>query len=715
MKKGVIFVILFSLANIISAQSDIIIKNSDNTAWSLFTKSFLYQISVTASGTVNMTYFGNKTQNPDLLRNFWRDELTVRGGYNNTTPMLEVIFADGVRDIELKFEEAEVVTIDGYSTLKIIQKDVFYPLTVTGYIRVFPEYDLLEKWIVIKNSSNEEIIRIENAQSGSFFLPKDDYYLTHHSGRFANEFQPNTTLLTPGVKTLQVKDFRSYGSSFFAIRPSGETSETRGRAWYGSLIYSGNWRVDFEKSSFGEVQVVSGINFWDQEISLKPGEAFITPKMLIGYTEDGMEGVSLNLTRFTREKILPQRHRNEIRPVLYNSWFATLTDVNEENQLALAEIAKEIGVEMFVVDDGWFKGRVNDRAGLGDWTVDKNKFPDGLTPLIEKINAMGLDFGLWIEPEMVNPNSDLYRAHPDWVLHYPNRTRHTGRNQLTLNLAREDVFQYLYNIFHKLLEENNIKYIKWDMNKMLTDPGFPSADSEDQRSVRIKYVENLYRLIESLRREFPDVWFENCAGGGARSDLGMLSRMDFNWLSDNTDPVDRIFIQYSYLNAFPANTMICWVTNHDWHGLNHPLDFRFDVSMSGVLGVGNDLSKWSDEEKAIAKEKIALYKEIRETVQFGDHYRLLSPYENNASILQYVNKDKSESVVFVYNLAEYPTGAIPETRRSKETRLRGLQDDALYIIEGNEEAFTGKFLMEKGIVFPVSGAYKSKIFKIKKQ
>jgi len=715
MKKVITLLVLISLASVINAQSGAIIKNSDNTSWSLYTNSFLYQISVTSSGSVNMTYFGNKVQDAGHLRNSWKDELPVRGGYSNTTPMVEVIFADGVRDIELTFVESEIITVDGYSTLVIIQKDQFYPLRVTEYIRVIPEYDLLEKLVEINNAGEKEIIRLENAQSGSFFLPKDNYYLTHLSGIWGHEFQPNTTLLTQGVKTLQIKDFRSFGSSFFAVRPERETGETYGKVWYGSLIYSGNWRADFEKSSTGEVQVVSGINFWDQEVILNPGETFSTPKMIVGYTENGMEGVSKNLTSYTREHILPEKHRYELRPVLYNSWYATTFNVNEEQQLALAEIAKEIGVEMFVIDDGWFKGRVNDRAGLGDWTVDKNKFPDGLNPMIEKINAMGLDFGIWVEPEMVNPNSDLYRAHPDWVFHYPNRTRHTGRNQLMLNLAREDVYQYLYESLYKLLKGNNIKFLKWDMNKALTDPGFPSADTEEQRSVRIKYIENLYRLIESLRQEFPDVWFENCSSGGGRIDLGMLSRMDFNWVSDNTDPVDRIFIHYSYLNAFPANTMISWVTHQDLHHQNPSLEFKFDVSMSGVLGVGYDLTKWTEEEKTLAKEKIALYKEIRETVQFGDHYRLFSPYENNRSVLQYVNKDKSESVVFVYNLAEYPNYFIPETKRSKDIQLRGLQSDAHYKIEGIENAYTGQFLMEKGIVLPLSGAFKSKIFKITKQ
>jgi len=717
MKKEIFLIILVSLSNAIFGQFNSIEKNNDNTAWSIYTNSSLYQISVNDAGSVNMTYFGNKNQDKRHIRKEWKDELTVRGGYSNTTPMLEVIFTDGVRDVELTFVDANITTINGYSTLIISQKDKFYPLGVIEYIRVLPEYDLMEKWIEIKNTGKgrDEKIKIENAQSGSFFLPKDNYSLTHLSGIWGHEFQPNKTLLTQGLKTLQIKDFRSFGSSFFAVRPERETSEVSGKVWFGSLIYSGNWRADFEKTAQGEVQVVSGINFWDQEVIIKPGEVFTTPKMLVGYTEKGMEGVSNNLVSYTREQILPQNHRNKIRPVIYNSWYATTFNVNEEHQLALAKIAKEIGVEMFVVDDGWFKGRVNDRAGLGDWTVDKNKFPNGLKTMIDKINAIGLEFGIWIEPEMVNPNSDLYRSHPDWVFHYPNRTRHTGRNQLMLNLAREDVYEYLYNSFYKLLKENNIKFIKWDMNKSLADPGFPTADTDEQRSVRIKYVENLYRLIDSLRQEFPDVWFENCASGGGRIDLGMLSRMDFAWVSDNTDPVDRVFIHYSYLNTFPANTMISWVTHEDWHRQNHPLEFKFDVSMSGVLGVGYDLTKWTEEEKNVAKEKIAIYKEICETVQFGDHYRLLSPYENNASILQYVNKDKSESIVFVYNLAEYPNNAIPDTRRSKEIQLRGLQENAVYKIEENEESFTGKFLMEKGIVFPVLGAYKSKIFKVKKQ
>lgn len=713
--KKLLVVLLVIVAGVIKAQAQSVVVGNEGRSWTLETKSSIYHIGVSDQGAVNMYYFGSKSQDPAKLRYPLGDEITVRGGYSTTTPMLETVFKDRVRDIELTYVDSEVQTKDGYSTLIIRQKDMHYPLMVTEYIRVLPEYDLLEKWTEIKNTGKKDQIEIENAQSGTFFLPQNAYELTHLAGIWGYEYQPNVTKLTQGLKTFQVKDFRSFGSSFFAVRPEGEQDETCGDVWFGTLQYSGNWRMDLEKYPRGELQVTGGINFWDQALMLKPGKSFITPKMIIGYTQRGMEGVSQSLASYTREKVLYPSHRDMVRPVLYNSWYATTFDVNEEHQLALAKIAKELGVEIFVIDDGWFKGRINDKGGLGDWTVDKNKFPNGLQPMIEKINAMGLDFGIWIEPEMVNPNSDLYRAHPDWVFHYPNRTRHEGRNQLMLNLAREDVYQYLYDSFSKLLRENNIKFIKWDMNKSLTDPGFPSAPTDEQRAVRIKYVENLYRLLEALRSEFPDVWFENCASGGGRVDLGMMARTDFSWASDNTDPVERTFIQYSFLNAFPSNSMISWVTHEDWHNQKHPLDFKFDVSMCGVLGVGYDITKWTEEEKAVAREKIARYKEIRETVHKGDHYRLVSPYENNRSVLQFVNKPKSESVVFVYNLAEYPVNAISETKRPKQVKLRGFLPDASYTIEGIKGVYKGRQLMDIGIEFPVRGAFKSGIFKIVKQ
>ncbi|GHU61227.1 alpha-galactosidase [Bacteroidia bacterium] len=680
--------------------------------WSVVTESSAYRIAVSSNGEVQSIYQGNKQHVENPSGNLW-PETPVRGGYVGAMPLLEVIFPDGVRDIEMEYTSGEIITIDGRQTLKITQRDKFYPLEIHSYIRVLPEYDLIEKWIEVSNTGKKGVIKIENLQSASVFLPEDSYELTHFAGIWGNEFRPNTTKLTMGTKTIQVKDFKSYGSSSFIVRPENENEKQSGKAWFGSLCYSGNWRVDFEKTFNGNVQITGGINFWDQEINLKPGQLFASPRMIFGYTEQGMEGVTHSLTAFTKEQLLPATHRDKIRPVLYNSWYATTFSVNETHQLALAKVAKEIGVEMFVIDDGWFKGRVDDKAGLGDWTVDTNKFPNGLKPMIENINKLGLDFGIWIEPEMVNPNSDLYRAHPDWVFFFPNRQRHEGRHQLILNLAREDVYQYLYQSIRNLLSENNIKFIKWDMNKVLTDPGFVSAPSDEQRAVRIKYVENLYCLVSALRKDFPDVWFENCSSGGGRVDMGMARLFDFNWTSDNTDPVERIFIQDAYLSVFPANTMISWVTHEDWHHQQHPLDFKFDVCMAGVLGVGNDITQWNDEQKETARKKITRYKEIRETTQKGDLYRIVSPYESNKSILQYVSKDKKNAVVLQYNLAEYPNNAVPETQHSSLVKLRGLQPEVSYQLEGLNKAFTGAYLMEVGIRFPLRGAFKSATYTLK--
>ena len=695
----------------VAAQTDAIRVGENGKSWDILTRSFGYRLEVSASGEIKSFCFGNRLhlENPGRAS---VAEIPVRDGVVAGTPMIEVVFPDGVRDIELEYKTSEIVTIDGYPALKTVQCDKYYPLEVTSYIRVLPEYDLMEKWIEVVNTGKKGAIRIENLLSGSVSLPKDIYELTHYSGIWGHEFVPQTTKLTQGTKTIQVKDFKSYGASSFMVRPEGENDKYTGKVWFGSLKYSGNWRIDFDKSFAGNVQIIGGMNFWDQELNLKPGQSFTTPRMLFGYTELGVEGVTASLTSYTREKLLPAMHRDRLRPVLYNSWYATTFNVNEEHQLALAKVAKELGVEMFVIDDGWFKGRVNDRAGLGDWTVDRNKFPNGLQPMIEKINAMGLDFGIWIEPEMVNPNSDLYRAHPDWVFHFPNRQRHEGRNQLMLNLAREDVYQYLYKYFSDLLKTHNIKFIKWDMNKTLTDPGWMSAPVDEQRAVRIRYVENLYRLVETLRKEFPEVWFENCSSGGGRIDLAMMSRFDFNWVSDNTDPVERIFIQDSYLTLFPANTMISWVTQEDHHRQNPSLEYKFDVCMAGVLGVGYDITKWDDQQKKIATGKITQYKAIRETVQKGDVYRIVSPYEENRSILQYTDKNQRKAVVFVYQMAEYPASTTDETQRTSLVKLRGLLPAAHYRIEGIKNTFSGQFLMDVGVEFPMRGAYQSRIFTV---
>lgn len=742
----------------VAAQDKAIKVSEDGKSWQIYTRSSVYRLAVNAANGVQAFHYGNKllSENPEPVGVGWSyaalktegsvgAEVPVRGAYVASLPVLEAIFPDGVRDIELEYKSYQIMDIDGYPALKIVQRDNYYPLEVSSFIRVLPEYDMIEKWVEVTNTGTKGAVKIENLLSGSVFLPKDIYELTHYSGVWSHELAPQTTKLTKGTKTIQVRDFKSYGSSTFMVRPEGENDPCAGKVWFGSVVYSGNWRVDFEKFNNGNLQIVGGMNFWDQEVYLKPKQTMTSPHIMFGYTEQGADGVTMNIVSYTREKLLPATHRDRLRPVLYNSWFATgIEDVNEAHQLAMVQIAKEIGVELFMLDDGWFRVTENGSADadLGDWKMATNRFPNGLTHFINKVNEAGMDFGIWIEPEMVNPNSDLYRAHPDWVFHYPNRKRHPGRleggrNQLMLNLAREDVYQHQYKCFYNLLKDNNIKYIKWDMNKVMTDPGYMAAPADEQRAVRIKYMENFYRLIEALRKDFPDVWFENCSSGAGRADLAMASRFDFTWVSDNTDPVDRIFMQDSYLALFPANTMINWTTKEDLHQQKPSLEYKFDVSMCGVLGVGHDIAIWSDEEKKLAAKKITQYKQIREIVQKGDAFRLVSPFNENRSVLQFVDKSKMNAVIFAYNLAEYLPNQVRETQQSPLVKLRGLQPDVRYSIEwmketytgrdqmelglqpdehyrieGMKETYTGRYLMEIGLIIPLRGAYKSKIYKV---
>ena len=693
-------------------KQDVVVELANPKGWMIKTRSSVYQLYITSANAVKPVFYGSREQAENVVKNpLWFegiDEVPVRGNYPFKTSALEVIFDDNVREAELTYVKGEVVTIDGRYTLKIIQKDKYYPLEVTSYIRVLPEFDILEKWVVAKNTGARGNIKIENMLSGSIVLPADEYKLTHLAGKQMNEFQQQETLLTPGLKIEQNKAFKAnFNPPWFMVRPQNAAKDT-GPAWFGSLHYSGNWQLMFDKSIDGNVQILGGINFWDTSWQLKPGETFETPKFSVGYTNGGPDGAAQSLADYIRKTILPEKHRNELRPVLYNSWEATFYAVNEEQQLELAKRAKDIGIELFVIDDGWFKGRVSSTTGLGDWEVDKTKFPNGLGPLIKKINDMGMDFGIWIEPESAVPNSDVSKAHPDWMFDMP-KNRKAADTRRYLNLAKEEVYQYLLQKLTRLLQDHNIKFVKWDQNSYLSETGWKDAPVDMQREVRIRFINNVYRLVDELKKRFPNVWFESCASGGGRVDLGMLSRMDQAWVSDNTSPLDRIFMQYGYLGALPANTMVSWVTGNTFHQPTS-FDFKFDVSMAGVLAVGDDLRKWTEADKAVAAKKIAEYKVIRPLIQQGKVYRLVSPFEENRCALQYQDEKTTASAIICYNMAEYLQGSQYGSRAVTTLKLKGLKADQLYSVQKIEErdkegiTYRGDYLMNIGIAWPVKGS-----------
>jgi alpha-galactosidase len=371
--------------------------------------------------------------------------------------------------------------------------------------------------------------------------------------------------------------------------------------------------------------------------------------------------------------------------------------------MKLVEKAAELGIEVFVLDDGWFGARNNDYTGLGDWSVNPEKFPRGLTPLIEHVNALGMRFGLWVEPEMVNPDSDLYRTHPDWVYHFRHRSRTEGRNQLVLNLARQDVRDWMFATLNILLSEHNIEFIKWDMNRSISEPGWAEEAGRNPERVWLDHVRNLYWVIDELRSCHPHVAFESCAGGGGRVDLGILSRVEQVWPSDNTDALDRLCIQEGFSYAYTPRVTMCWVTDCPNFVTKRmvPLPYRFHVAMSGALGIGGDLSRWTPQELDEARNLIALYKRVRSTIQNGLLYRLRSPRTGRIAASQYVAQDGSEVVVFAWGHSQQ----FGEAQVS--LRLHGLEEEAHYADDKNGVTYSGAYLAQKGLPVNLVGDYDS--------
>jgi alpha-galactosidase len=423
--------------------------------------------------------------------------------------------------------------------------------------------------------------------------------------------------------------------------------------------------------------------------TLRPGERWRTPVFAGLYSAAGFGATSRQWHGYARAHVLPAPQ--EPRPVLYNSWEGTWFDVNEANQRELAAVAAELGVELFVLDDGWFGRRTSDRSGLGDWWSNPDRFPDGLGPLIAEVHRLGMGFGIWVEPEMVNPDSDLYRTHPDWVLHMPRRDRTEQRNQLVLNFARPDVAAWAHGWLDRLLADNEIDFVKWDMNRAFTEPGWPGA--EDPHRLFVDHTEAVYRLLDRLRADHPRVRFETCASGGGRVDHGILRRADQAWTSDNTDPIDRIAIQHGYGQIYPAITMGAWASAdpNPLTGRRTPVSFRFHVAMAGALGISGNLRAWPAEDRAEAARLVAAYKRIRHVVQHGRLYRLTAPAADRLTAVQYVSGDEAETVVLAWRaLARYG-------RPDPPLRLAGLDPAATYRDEDTGEEHPGAVLAHHGL------------------
>ena len=471
----------------------------------------------------------------------------------------------------------------------------------------------------------------------------------------------------------------SHHNNPFLILCQRDATETSGACYGVMMVYSGSYQIDVERSQTGLVRVVSGIQEERFAWNLKPGETFDTPEVILSFAAEGLTPLSQQYHRFLRRNICRGPWKDKRRPVLINNWEATYFDFNTEKIVKIAEKAASLGVEMMVLDDGWFGTRNDDNQGLGDWTVNCEKLPGGLDPLIGQIHALGMKFGLWIEPEMVNENSNLYRTHPDWALTLPGRKPAMGRNQLVLDLSRPEVVDYLAEAVGKLLREHHIEYIKWDMNRSMSDVYSRAFPAEQQGEIMHRYMLGVYALAERLTQGFPEVLFEGCAGGGGRFDAGMLCYYPQIWCSDDTDAIERLTIQHGTSFGYPVCTVGAHVSacpNHQT-GRTTPIDTRAVVAMSGTFGYELDLGKLKRTECTAVKNQIKRFKRLNDLIRTGDYYRLTDPAENAYfTAWQFAAEDGSEALL---NLVVTHPQANP---LPIHLCFRGLEEAAVYELDG---------------------------------
>lgn len=667
-----------------------------------------YAFGVNAGGQVQTLYWGAALAASDqlpaavLTEGNSSNEMPVSvspyefagfGGGLTTEPALKVRFPDGVRDLDLRYVGHQDKGDRLILQLKDVQRAVHVALTYA----MDEATGILARSAVVENRTGSWI-QVDQMAAACLNLPySDDYQLSFLSGRWAGEFTLQTRAITPGAFVLESrKGVTSHQVNPWIAISRAATGEEAGPVWFGALGWSGNWRISVEMDAMGGVHASAGYNPFGFNYRLKHGESLASPVLHAGFSNEGFGGASRIFHRYQREKILPHAPAPRLRPVLYNSWEATFFDVTEAGQLALAEKAAGIGVERFVVDDGWFGARNSDKQGLGDWVVSRKKFPNGLGPLVKRVNELGMQFGLWVEPEMVNPDSDLYRAHPDWVINFPGRQRSQARNQLVLNLARKDVCEHLLKVLDGLVASHNIAYLKWDHNRAWSEPGWPEAAPDEQQRLYVVYVDKLYQLLAELRRRHPKLEIESCASGGGRVDLGIMRLTEQVWTSDNTDPYDRLVIQDGYSHAYAPAAMMAWVTDSPnfVNKRETSLEYRFLSAMQGGLGIGANLNHWKDEDFSKARRLIGEYKLIRATVQLGNLYRLVSPRNGSPrSATLSVSQDRKQAVLFAFLHSSMMRSA------QQTIQLRGLDADTVYALRAIAGAAA------PGTVARASGAY----------
>ena len=694
-----------------------IIKN--NNTFHLQGRNISYIMAVDSFGNLIHIHYGRKLHDKDYDKTntkyvnwaaYDENNITLENtqqeypSYGHTdlrNPAYTVKNVDGNSISQLKYKdytikENYIPEIEGMpslfignksaQTLEITLEDKISGVEVVLSYSVFDDYDVILRNTRIHNIS-DSTIEIDSAYSANLDIAKGNYDLIYFSGGWGREREFCRSEIQQGAK-IDISNAR--GGSGHTLNPfimvsEHNADEDKGNVYGFSLIYSGNHSSMIECDQYGNIRVQQGINPFMFKWTLEKGESFVTPQCVMCYSENGIGGLSRELNDVYRTNLCRSKWADKDRPILINNWEATYFDFDEDKLLSIAKRAKEAGVELFVLDDGWFGTRNDDFSGLGDWTVNYDKLPSGIDGLAKKINDIGLKFGLWFEPEMVNPDSDLYRAHPDWAISVPNRISSLSRNQLILDLSRDDVCDYIITAVSDVLKSANIEDVKWDMNRPMTDMPYEGYNH--------KYTLGFYKIMDAITGAFPNILFEGCSGGGGRFDAGVLAYIPQIWTSDNSDAAARLKIQYATSMGYPVSAISAHVTavpNHQ-NGRITSLKMRADTAYAGVFGYELDITKMSDTELAEIKKQVETDKKLRTLMRTGDFYRILSPYETNYCSWEMVSKDKKE--VFFYSAKIFSVANSHDIR----IKLKGLDAEAKYMDTVTGEVYGGDELMYYGV------------------
>ena len=699
-----------SLTQVDAAEQKIIRISTDNTDLVL---------QVAPNGRLYQSYFGEKLLHENDLKNLpWNIHAgsdgsvsqrgwEVYGGSGNEDyfePAIAVTHSDGNPSTYLYYVSSSTQQVDGGTQTTINLRDDKYPVDVTLHYVAYPKENVIKTWSEIKHQEKKPVY-LSRYASTMLYFNRTAYYLTEFSGDWAKEMQMSTQQLQPGKKILDTKlgsRAAMHMQPFFEVGLDQPADEQKGDVLMGTLGWTGNFRFTFEVDNAGNLRIIPAINPYASRYELKADEVFTTPEFIFTLSHEGTGAGSRNLQAWARNYQLKDGKGS--RMTLLNNWENTAFNFNQEILAGLMKEAKHLGVDMFLLDDGWFGNkypRKNDHAGLGDWEVTHDKLPGGIKALTDAAKEAGVKFGIWIEPEMVNPKSELFEKHPDWAIHYPNRDMYFYRNQLVLDLSNPKVQDYVYSVVDNILKENpEVAYFKWDCNSPITNIYSPYL-KDKQGQLYIDHVRGVYNVMKRVKENHPDIPMMLCSGGGARCDYEALKYFTEFWCSDNTDPVERIFIQWGFSQFFPAKAMCAHVTS--WNR-NTSIKFRTDVASMCKLGFDLGLKDLSKDELTYCQKAVANWKRFQPAIMDGTQYRLVSPYESNHMAVNYVSKDKSQAILFAYDI--HPRFQ----EKLMAVKLQGLNPDAMYKIEeinlmphtastlkANGKVLSGDYLMKVGL------------------